>query len=232
MHNQNPALKALAVLLTYPTPEVLGALPEIRVALASEARLPRRARPALATLCEALEGSDPLDAQERYVELFDRGRATSLHLFEHVHGDSRDRGQAMVDLNAMYAEAGLDLAGHELPDYLPALLEFLSLQPFAVAEAMLGDSAHILRKVGEALAGHGSPYAAVFGALLAMIGEKPLAAQPKRPEEKSLDLDWVEEPVLFGPAGAPGGCGATPAAKESVIQFMPRPGHADQGAPR
>ncbi len=226
--------KALAALLAYPEEEMVAALPEIRAIVGDDRRIGRRERTALGDLCDGLAALDPLDAQERYVELFDRGRSTSLYLFEHVHGDSRDRGQAMVDLKALYAKAGLSLATRELPDYLPAMLEFLSLQPFEVAQAMLGDSAHLLRKVGEALVRVRSPYAAVFAALLSMIGEKPLSARPTPPadDEKSLDEAWIEEPVLFGPAGAPGaGCGAAaPAA--SVVRFIPRAPHGDVGVPR
>ncbi len=224
--------KALAALLTYPTAELLAALPEIRAAIDAEPRLKRRERAELDALIDELAASDPIDAQERYVGLFDRGRTTSLHLFEHVHGESRDRGQAMVDLMSVYARAGLALAGNELPDYLPAMLEFLSLQPFEVALDMLGDSAHLVRKVGDALSAQGSRYAAAFAALLALCGEKGLsAAPPVRVPEKSLDEEWIEEPVLFGPAGAPGGCGgAAPAT--SVVHFMSRPAHGDQGVPR
>ena len=218
-------LKALAALLGYPTGELLAAMPEIRAALEEDRRLGSRPRRALAALCEQLATGDALDAQERYVELFDRGRATCLHLFEHLHGDSRDRGQAMVDLKATYAHAGLILAGHELPDYLPALLEFLSLQPFDVAREMLGDAAHILRRIGEALAARGSRYAAVPGALLALAGEKPLAARPKPAPEQPLDAEWAEEPVTFGPEAAPGG-------SPSFIRFVPRTRPADPGASR
>jgi nitrate reductase molybdenum cofactor assembly chaperone NarJ/NarW len=225
--------KALSALLTYPGDELLAALPEIRALLDGERRLPRAVRRALAGLADELAAMDALDAQERYVALFDRGRTTSLHLFEHVHGESRDRGQAMVDLKALYAQAGLALAGNELPDYLPALLEFLSLQPPAVAEEMLGDSAHILRKLGDALAARGSRYAAVLAAVLALAGERGLSAHPERAAtepEKPLDEEWAEEPVVFGPAArpdygcaaTPGGCGtATP--RPAVVQFMPRP---------
>src|SRR5574340_509072 len=145
-------LKALAALLTYPEPALLEALPEIRSIVAAEKLLGRDDQARLAALIDELAATDPLDAQERYVELFDRGRATSLHLFEHVHGESRDRGQAMVDLNATYAQAGLALQANELPDYLPVLLEFVSLQPEAVAKDMLDDCAHIVRKIGDALA--------------------------------------------------------------------------------
>lgn len=227
----NRSFKALATLLGYPTPQLVAALPEVRAALQAERRMPRSQRRALAALCDELQQARGLAAEERYVALFDRSRATSLNLFEHVHGDSRDRGQAMVDLNAMYAQAGLALAGHELPDYLPALLEFLSLQPFEVAQAMLGESAPIVRKIGAALAARGSRYAAVLAAALALVGEKGFAAQPRAAQEKPLDLDWVDEPVEFGPAGAAAACAAA-SAKPAVIQFVPRPGHGDRGAAR
>ncbi len=227
----NPSFKALSALLTYPTPELVAALPEIHAALDAERGLPADARQALGALCEELWGADPLDAQERYVELFDRGRATSLNLFEHVHGDSRDRGQAMVDLKSLYERSGLALAGRELPDYLPALLEFLSLQPFDAAKEVLADAARVMRKLGEALAGHGSRYAAVPAALLVLAGERPLAAPSRPPEEKPLDLDWAEPPVLFGPGSASAACGAA-SAEPSVIRFMPRPHPVGPGVPR
>jgi nitrate reductase delta subunit len=139
----------------------------------------------------------------------------------------------MVDLKSIYEQAGLALAGNDLPDYLPAMLEFLSLQPDEVAKDMLGDSAHLIRKVGEALLRQRSAYAGVFAAILSSIGEKGLSATPKPvEEEKSLDEAWVEEPVLFGPAGAPGaGCGAAAPASQPV-RFIPRAPHGDVGVPR
>jgi nitrate reductase delta subunit len=198
------ALKALAALLSYPEQPLVDALPEIREAIDAERLLPRADKVRLYGLANELAVADLLDAQERYVALFDRGRATSLHLFEHVHGDSRDRGQAMVDLKTVYANAGLALSGNELPDYLPALLEYLSLRPLAEVREMLGDCAHILRKVGEALVARGSTYSAVFAALLPLAKQPGLAvdlpAAPARTEaeDKSLDEEWVDPPVLFG----------------------------------
>ncbi len=188
-----------------------------------EPRLGRRNREALAALAAELGAADLLDAQEAYVALFDRGRATSLHLFEHVHGDSRERGQAMVDLKEIYARNGFVLSANELPDFLPAVFEYLGERPEAEARDMLGDCAHILRAVGEALQDRGSGYAAVLAAALAMVGEPGLAARrPDKPpvKEKAIDEDWVDEPVIFGPAGAPG-CGA-PAPQTAVMQFTPR----------
>ena len=219
--------KALAALLAYPTAELLAALPEIGSVIDRETKLGRRDRRTLRALCAEIAASDLIDAQERYVELFDRGRATSLHLFEHVHGESRDRGQAMVDLNAAYAQAGLTLSANELPDYLPVLLEFLSTQPEAVAHDMLADCAHIVRKIGDALAKRESAYAAVFAAVLSLAGERGLGTDPPSVDDRDrpLDDEWIEEPVVFGPAAA-SACGGK-SAPSSVIQFMPR-----AGAPR
>jgi nitrate reductase delta subunit len=198
------ALKALAALLAYPERALIDALPEIRAVLDAEPALPRVDKVRLFALANELAVADLLDAQERYVALFDRGRATSLHLFEHVHGDSRDRGQAMVDLKNVYANAGLTLAGNELPDYLPAVLEYLSLRPAAEVREMLADCAHILRKVGEALASRRSAYAAVFAALLDVAKQPALAMEALAAhvsadaDNESLDEEWIDPPVLFG----------------------------------
>ena len=223
--------KALAALLGYPTPELVASLPEIGAVVERERKLDARTRAALRALVDELAASDLLDAQERYVALFDRGRATSLHLFEHVHGESRDRGQAMVDLLAMYAQAGLKLTASELPDYLPVMLEFLSTQPREVGAAMIEDCAHVVRAIGEALGRRSSPYAAVLDAALAVSGQPGLdAAAATTPEpERSLDDEWVEEPVIFGPAAAAGS--ATP-GEASVIRFMPRAPRRAEGAAR
>jgi nitrate reductase molybdenum cofactor assembly chaperone NarJ/NarW len=215
--------KALSALLAYPCAELVAALPEIATIVEREPRLPRAVKDGLLALAAGLERADLLDAQEAYVALFDRGRRTSLHLFEHVHGDSRERGQAMVDLKAIYATNGFVLSANELPDFLPAVFEYLSQRPAAEAKDMLGDCAHILRAVGEALQERGSGYAAVLAAALAMVGEAGLASsRPDKPavKEKTMDDEWAEEPVIFGPAGA-AGCGV-PRPQTAVMQFTPR----------
>lgn len=215
--------KALSALLAYPSADLVAALPEIASVIEREPRLSRAHRDALRALATRLETVDLLDAQETYVALFDRGRATSLHLFEHVHGDSRERGQAMVDLKQVYASHGFVLSANELPDFLPAVLEYLAQRPDTEAKEMLGDCAHILRAVGEALRDRDSGYSAVLAAALAMVGEPGLAARsrgkPAR-NEKPIDDEWVDEPVIFGPAGAPG-CGAT-RPQTAVMQYTPR----------
>jgi len=196
-----------AVLLAYPEAELLAALPELAAALDAERPLPRALHAELAGLLDELRREPLTASQERYVALFDRSRALSLHLFEHVHGESRDRGQAMVDLASMYQARGLAVDGHELPDYLPAFLEFASLLPARESRGLLGESADILRALGERLAARGSRYAAVFAALLAIAGERGLAveraARPQAGEEDSpeaIDRSWMEQPVTFGGA--------------------------------
>lgn len=224
----NVTFRALGALLTYPTSELQTAVDEITATIDAETRLPKRENAALHELLAELAASDALDLQERYVALFDRGRATSLNLFEHVHGESRDRGPAMVDLMQVYTRAGFSLTANELPDYLPVLLEFVSRRPFAEANDMLSDCAHIVRNLGDALRSRGSRYDAVPAALLAMIGEAGLSAPMndtatvavRMVDEKSLDEDWMDAPVIFGPEGAPD-CKPARVAP-SVIKFMPR----------
>ena len=188
------SLRVLAALLGYPDARMRGFLPEMQSLLRDEGALSAERRAELDALMDALGRGDPLDIEADYVELFDRGRATSLHLFEHVHGDSRDRGPALIDLGQTYETAGLVLAEGELPDYLPAVLEFVSTQPALEARAFLGEMAHIFNAIFGALQHRGSPYASILGALLELAGEKAQAITPVA--EAPLDESWAE-PVVF-----------------------------------
>jgi nitrate reductase delta subunit len=189
-------LRVLAALLSYPDAGVRSHLPEMLEILRRENALPVGRRAELEALIAKLRGDDPLDVEAEYVQLFDRGRGTSLHLFEHVHGDSRDRGPAMIDLAQTYEKAGLLLAPGELPDFLPAVLEFVSTQPPREAKAFLGEMAHILNAIFGALRRRESAYASVLGALLELAGE---SAQPVGPDvEEPLDETWAEPPVFDG----------------------------------
>jgi len=190
------SLRVLARLLGYPGAELRDHLPEMRDALRAERAVGDARLAELGLLMDALSSAEALDAEAAYVQLFDRGRATSLHLFEHVHGDSRDRGPAMIDLAQTYDQAGLHLAPDELPDYLPAVLEFVSTQPPREARAFLGEMTHIFNALFSALQQRQSAYASVLGALLELAGEK---AQPvKVAPEEPLDASWVEPPVFDG----------------------------------
>jgi nitrate reductase molybdenum cofactor assembly chaperone NarJ/NarW len=199
-------LRALGALLAYPSPALREALPEIEAAIAAAPLIGVKDRQALLGLIELLRDSDPLWSEERYVELFDRGRATSLHLFEHVHGEARDRGEAMVELKSLYERGGFALTANELPDYLPVVLEYLSCRDLAETRDMLGDCAHILRRIGEALLQRQSAYAAVFASLLAIAGQDGLdtkAAAQRSAEPEDLDQDWEEQPAFATPTHAP-----------------------------
>ena len=188
------SLRVLAALLGYPDARMRGHLPEMRELLRDERAISPSRLSELDALMDTLRRTDALELESDYVALFDRGRATSLHLFEHVHGDSRDRGPAMIDLGQTYEKAGLVLAEGELPDYLPAVLEFVSTQPPREARAFLGEMAHIFNAIFGALVQRESAYASVLGALLELAGEKAQAVAP--PPEESLDESWAE-PVVF-----------------------------------
>ncbi|MBC7147434.1 MAG: nitrate reductase molybdenum cofactor assembly chaperone [Thioclava marina] len=208
-------LKAFSVLLSYPTQELQQAMPEIGGVLASETRLTAAARRDLRPLIEELGARDIYALEEDYVMLFDRSRSLSLNLFEHVHGESRDRGGAMVDLLETYRAAGFEPATSELPDHLPVLLEFLATRPAEEARDMLADAAHILAAICERLGKRESAYAAIFAALVQMSGEvadeEAVAEILARPDPSPDDLEeidkiWEETEITFGPdpnAGCP-----------------------------
>lgn len=207
--------KALSLLLTYPEADLPAAIPAIRDLLAAEGLVPPAGRPALEPLLCELETADLFELQERYVLLFDRTRSLSLNLFEHIHGESRDRGGAMVDLLETYRAGGFDLTGPELPDHLPVLLEFLSTRPLAEARAILADAGHILVALAERLERRRAVYAPVLKALVAIAEAGPDTAEARHllgePEDNpedlaALDAAWEEAQVTFAPdprAGCP-----------------------------
>jgi len=215
--NPSRSLRLLARLLAYPDVALRDDLPALRAALDEDRAIPRPRREELARLVDRLVEGEGLDGESDYVALFDRGRATSLHLFEHVHGDSRERGPAMIDLLHTYEAAGLHLRPGEMPDYLPAFLEYVSTQPPREARASLGEIAHIVNRIFAALAERKSAYASVFGAILELAGEKARAV--KLPAEEPLDATWAE-PAAFA------GCSSAGQAKPDApqpIRFVRQP---------
>jgi nitrate reductase delta subunit len=204
-------LKALSALLTYPAAELQTATGAISEALERERALPEPILVRLHALIRELATGDVYDLQERYVLLFDRTRSLSLHLFEHVHGESRDRGQAMIDLKNLYEQNGLSIDSGELPDFLPLFLEFLSLVPPEEGRDLLGDAHHVLAALGERLQKRDSAYAAVFAALTALASKPDTATEESMlidgadadpADLAALDAVWAEEPVTFGPAAS------------------------------
>ena len=200
-------LRALGALLSYPREDLRQALPEIAEAIRASPLIAKRERDGLMILIDDLASGDLYAAEERYVELFDRGRATSLNPFEHLHGESRDRGDAMVELKRRYERAGFELATRELPDHLPVVLEYLSCRGVAETGNMLRDCAHLLKRIGADLIARESSYAAVVQALLVIAGEAPLdpAAVPRVVHrDENLDKDWFEPPAFGGEPSALG----------------------------
>lgn len=198
--------KVLAALLSYPTEDIQAAAPAFKSVLAEEGLLPERQQMRVGHLIDQLATRDLYDLQERYVSLFDRSKSLSLHLFEHVHGEGRDRGQAMVDLQELYAQHGLEISAKELPDYLPMFLEFLSVLPLPEARAMLGEPGHVLEALRDRMRKRKSIYASVFRAMLSIADSNAAASvtdihtADEDPDDlEALDEAWAEEPVTFGP---------------------------------
>ncbi|MCC7275218.1 MAG: nitrate reductase molybdenum cofactor assembly chaperone [Alphaproteobacteria bacterium] len=200
--------RVLARLLAYPDADLVAATAELAAVLEGEGLLPRPQRRALRPLLAELAAGDVLDLQAGYVDLFDRVRSLSLNLFEHVHGEGRERGQAMVELVELYRSRGLDVTARELPDHLPLVLEFLSLEPAAEAARLLAETAPVLALLAARLDKRGSAYAAVFHALLHLAGAGTAAvaddAAADEDSPEALDRAWEEAAVAFGPDGAPG----------------------------
>ncbi|WP_298727396.1 nitrate reductase molybdenum cofactor assembly chaperone [uncultured Ferrovibrio sp.] len=223
-------LKALSALLDYPTADLQAALPEIRAIIEIDLKSSPKVAGALGNLVAELEAPDLMALQERFTSLFDRGRSVALHLYEHVHGDSRDRGPAMVALAELYRSHGFEPHPRELPDYLPMLLEFLSQIDPQEACCILRDAAPILALLRDRLEKRHSAYVAVPAALLA-IAEAGAVMAPARPADEdddsfeALDRAWEEAAVTFGPENDPsrnGGCGKASAWKQAMNNPSPR----------
>jgi nitrate reductase delta subunit len=206
--------KVFSILLSYPQAEWVAALPELEAALVAEAAVNGRAADRLFPLFSVFKRLPQIELEEIYVATFDRNPSHSLHLFEHVHGESRDRGAAMIDLLKEYWKYDFDASAAELPDYVPLFLEFLSLIPDDAARVLLGDAIHVLAAIGRKLERNGSPYATVFRALEAL---SPVAAQDLV-EPPVRDMD--EALAQFGPTVD----GVEPLLKPaSHIAFVPVP---------
>jgi nitrate reductase delta subunit len=204
-------LKVLSALLSYPSADLQAAVPALCAALDAESRLPQKNRDRLDRLLEEIATRDLYDLQERYVLLFDRTRSLSLNLFEHVHGESRDRGQAMVDLMALYEGHGLAMAGGDLPDHLPLFLEFLSEVSEAEARGLIAETTHILEAIRLRLKKRKVPYSSVFSCVQVLAETRPMGSlvaallgeTDENPEDlAALDAAWEDQEVTFGPAAA------------------------------
>lgn len=225
-------LRLISLLLDYPTEELLAERDAL-LQVAATANVSTKAQHNLVNFLQHYFAQDLLDWQEGYDSLFERGRSVSLHLFEHVHGESRDRGQAMVDLLNQYKAAGLDIAVKELPDYIPLYLDFLSTQGDENIRLGLQEVAHILALIAARLEQRDSRYALLFDVLLELsqmeIDMADLRAQiaNEQPDytPKELDKVWEEEMVNFMDNTQDSACGTSsgyrPSESQRKDQYIP-----------
>ncbi|EIK52785.1 NarJ [Stutzerimonas stutzeri TS44] len=228
-------LKVISLLLDYPEQALRDGHAELAAAIAAAREISPAQRTALRTLLDELAAGELMDVQERYTELFDRGRTLSLLLFEHVHGESRDRGQAMVDLMAQYEAAGFAIGVRELPDYIPLYLEYLATCEDLEAREGLADVAHLLALLAARLEERNSPHAACFHALLQIAGEtveqavgelrEQVAAEERDDSLEALDKVWEEEQVNFLQAEQQDRCPSMPSGPGKVREESPVPLH-------
>ncbi len=207
------SLRVVSLLMDYPTADLMGAKDEL-ISLIASMNIKPKQRKALEQFVTQRTGGDLMDWQAEYDSLFERGRSLSLLLFEHVHGESRDRGQAMVDLMDQYKQAGLAIDAKELPDYLPLYLEFLSTQGPDNARDGLREVEHILAVLAARLKERECNYAALFEALLYWCGSRisiedvrqQVVNEARDDTPEALDTVWEEEMVTFGPDAKADGC--------------------------
>ena len=225
--------KALGALLDFPTPELLAAADEIEQALGEERALGAAQMDGVRAMIDRLRRDDIMDLQEYWISLFDRSKRLALHLYEHSHGESRDRGQAMVNLALTYRMNGFELNAAEMPDYLPLFLEFLSVIPEAHARRYLTDAVEIIEALRVRLEERDSGYAALLGALVALASreadtnevEAILAEEPQDPADfEALDKEWAEELVDFTAGSALKDCPYAGAAARDRATELARAG--------
>lgn len=223
-------LRAVAALLAYPDESLQANLDEIADVLCVQPLLEPADRAALEGHVDWLRGEDLLDLQAAYVETFDRSKKVSLYLFEHVYGESRDRGPAMVELAGAYREQGLEIEGRELPDFLPMFLEFCAELPEAKAREWLDEVGPIVQQVHVRLGLRASRFALPFRVLLRLLELEPdpegLVEEASKEERddtrEALDRTWMEAPVTFGPDQPRTSCGATKQWQERPVQWVDR----------
>lgn len=192
--------KILSLLLMYPDAELQQFLSMSSTELQNEALLDQERINEISQFADHFKNMDLMAWQAEYVQLFDHSRSASLHLFEHVKGDSKDRGQAMVDLLGFYRINGLQFSGSELPDYIPVFLEFLSVQTHQKAAEILAEPVHIIDRIHLALKEKNNPYQYIFSAIVSLSAKQPdkKVTDAIIRNERPLDLDaeYEEKPAM------------------------------------
>ncbi len=187
--------KILSLLLSYPGDELQQFLDDVDSELKSEMLLPNEVVDGIARFVHHFKATSITDWQAHYVQLFDNSRRTSLYLFEHLKGDSKDRGQAMVDLIEMYRHHGLELCMNELPDYLPVFLEFLSDMKSDQASDILAETIAIIDRIYRSLDETDNIYRYILQAVISLSSNKPNIEWTGK--TAGIDHEEREEPVYF-----------------------------------
>ena len=221
-------LKILGFLLTYPTQDHLTVVGECSLFLQSEGWLSSASLKKMDAVFADFHSKDLLDLQEEYVALFDRTPSLSLHLFEHIHGDSRDRGQALADLLRVYEEAGLFINTTETPDYLPLFAEYVSTLGHVEASQTLGSVVNILSSLAERLRNRGSFYAHIMDAMAETASRSPdpeavkaylIQSAGNALTAQEIDREWEEQFAFENTAQTTGQESGCPKAEEMLARI-------------
>lgn len=207
-------LSALSRLIDYPSQEIYEHGTDFANFIRQDSDISEQDKQALLGFVEQRFGTDLLDWQSDYDGLFERGRSLSLLIYEHLHGESRDRGQSMVNLLNQYKAAGLDIGVRELPDYIPLFLEFAGTQGTENAKGWLQDIAPILALLAVRLEKRECNYSVLFSTLVNLSGMEidmqalydQVKDEKRDDTKKALDKVWEEEAVTFGGDAVNGGC--------------------------
>jgi nitrate reductase molybdenum cofactor assembly chaperone NarJ/NarW len=193
-----PPWALMSFALRYPDPAVVDARDAMADAMAALPGGP--VREALERFLDGWTG-DPTTLAARYVETFDLRRRASMHLTYYAHGDTRERGMALLRLKRLYMVAGFPLESSELPDHLTIMLAFAALTPPSQGEALLIEHRPAIELLRLSLHDSGSPYAHVLDALAACL---PALSVTERGEVARLAREGPpEEAVGLEPYGPP-----------------------------
>lgn len=215
--------RVLSALLNYPTPELKAEMVQAEQILRTEGVLTGSHLENVCAFLKQFQFVPQLEAESSYIDAFDRGRSTSLYLFEHIHGENRDRGQAMVRLLTRYRMHGLDLHCNELPDFLPLFLEFLSMCRPEEGRKYLSEVVDIIAMIGQRLRKRGASHGPLFEAIASLVARDAAGKTTVSEESEddrddtpaALDAAWEESPVTFDGAALHADQGKVDAAIES-----------------
>ncbi len=199
--HQRVVWRIAALLLDYPTPQILNMLDKLQAGVGS---LPTPAGPALVSFVDHVRRTPPIELAAYYVETFDLRRRNCLHLSYYAFGDTRKRGMALLRFKHAYRAAGAELGEHELPDHLAVVLEFSATIDPVAGRRLLVEYLPVVELLRQSLHECGSPYAAVLDAVCATLPDlnvadrrrvAELAAQGPPEEEVGLEA-FAMDPAL------------------------------------